>query len=75
MIEELLIISLIVYIAIAFAWYYIFTHQFTFSMTVTVAGETLQKDFKGFELFLICLLWIFLMPVAIKQMRKNDEEE
>ena len=74
MIEELLIISLIVYIAIAFAWYFIFTHQFNFRMTVNVAGETLQKDFKGIELAIICLLWIIFMPIAIKNILKNKEE-
>ena len=75
MIEELLIISLIVYIAIAFAWYCIFTYQFNFRVTINVGGETLQKDFKGLELAIICLAWIVIFPFAIKQMKKNNEEE
>ena len=75
MIRELLAISLIVYIAIAFAWYFIFTYQFTLKMTVNIKGETLQKDFKGLELAIICLAWIVIFPFAIKQMKKNNEEE
>lgn len=75
MIEELLIISLIVYIAIAFAWYYIFTHQFNFRVTITIKGETLYKDFKGLELAIICLAWIVIFPFAIIQMKKNNKEE
>lgn len=75
MIRELLAISLIVYIAIAFAWYFIFTYQFTFKMTVNIKGETLQKEFKGFELFLVCLLWVFLILPAITNMIKKNKEE
>lgn len=75
MIKELILITAISYLSIAVAWYFIFTYQFTFKMTVNVAGETLQKEFKGFELFLVCLLWVFLILPAIKQMKKNNEEE
>ena len=75
MIKELVLIIAISYLTIAFAWYCIFTYQFNFRMTVNVGGETLQKDFKGFELFLVCLLWVFLILPAIKQMKKNNEEE
>lgn len=74
MIKELVLMIVISYLAIAFAWYFIFTHQFNFRMTVNVAGETLQKDFKGIELAIICLLWIVFMPIAIKNMLKNREE-
>ena len=74
MIKELILITAISYLSIAVAWYFIFTHQFNFRMTVNVAGETLQKDFKGIELAIICLLWIIFMPIAIKNILKNKEE-
>lgn len=72
--KEVIIISFSIYLIIAFVWYLIFTYQFNFRMTVNVAGETLQKDFKGIELAIICLLWIVFMPIAIKNMLKNKEE-
>ena len=77
MIKELIMLSVIVYIFIAFIWYLIFTYQFTFRMKVTIAGETLQKDFKGFELIILCLLWIIVIPFSLKSLFKknNDEEE
>lgn len=75
MIKELLLLSLVIYIVIAIAWFFIFTYQFTLKLTVNVAGETLQKEFKGFELFLICLLWIPMILPAIKNMAKNNKEE
>ena len=64
MIKELIILNIIIYLVIAFVWYLIFTYQFTFRMRVTIAGETLQKDFKGFELAIICILWI-IKPVNV----------
>ena len=73
--KEIIIINLLIYLIIAFVWYLIFTYQFKFRMTVNVGGETLQKDFKGIELAIICLLWIFFMPPAIKNMLKNKNEE
>lgn len=72
--KEIIIINLLIYLIIAFVWYLIFTYQFNFRMTVNVAGETLQKDFKGIELAIICLLWIIFMPIAIKNILKNKEE-
>lgn len=72
--KEVIIISLSIYLIIAFVWYLIFTYQFKFRMTVNVAGETLQKDFEGIELAIICLLWIIFMPIAIKNILKNKEE-
>ena len=76
MIKELIILNIIVYLVIAFIWYLIFTYQFTFRMRITIAGETLQKDFKGFELAIICILWIIILPFSIKNfLKKNDEEE
>lgn len=72
--KEIIIINLLTYLIIAFVWYLIFTYQFNFRMTVNVAGETLQKDFKGIELAIICLLWIIFMPIAIKNILKNKEE-
>lgn len=75
MIKELVLMIVISYLAIAFAWYCIFTYQFTFKATINVGGETLQKEFKGFELMVLCLIWIFVFPPAIKQMKKNNEEE
>ena len=72
--KEIIIINLLIYLIIAFVWYLIFTYQFNFRMTVNVAGETLQKDFKGIELAIICLLWIIFIPIAIKNILKNKEE-
>ena len=72
--KEIIIINLLIYLIIAFVWYLIFTYQFNFRMTVNVAGETLQKDFKGIELAIICLLWIIFMPIAVKNILKNKEE-
>lgn len=73
--QQMIIISVIAYLFIAFLWFLIFSYQFNFRMTVNVAGETLQKDFKGIELGIICLLWIFFIPPAVKTMLKKDEEE
>lgn len=75
MVKELIILSVISYVAIAFMWYLIFTYQFTFRMRVTIAGETLQKDFKGFELAILCLLWIVVVPLSLKNVFKKDDEE
>lgn len=75
MISELILLIAIWYLIIAFAWYCIFTYQFNFRMTVNVGGETLQKDFKGIELAIICLLWIFFFPPAIINMLKNKEDK
>lgn len=75
MIKDLIMVSFIVYWAIVLAWYLIFTYQFTFKMNINIKGETLQKEFKNFELFLVCIFWIFIFPKAIKNMLKNDEEE
>ena len=75
MIKELVLIIAISYLTIAFAWYCIFTYQFNFRVTINVGGETLQKDFKGLELAIICLAWIVIFPFAIIQMKKNNEEE
>lgn len=75
MIKIFLITTLMTYFVIAIAWYIIFTHQFTFKATINVGGETLQKEFKGFDLWVLCLIWIFVFPSAIKQMLKNKEEK
>lgn len=75
MIKELVLMIVISYLVIAFAWYCIFTYQFNFRVTINVGGETLQKDFKGLELAIICLAWIVIFPFAIIQMKKNNEEE
>ena len=75
MIKYLIMISFIVYWEIVLAWYFIFTYQFTFKININIKGETLQKEFKNFELFLVCIFWIFIFPKAIKNMLKNDEEE
>ena len=75
MVKELILIIALVYLIIAFAWYCIFTYQFNFRVTINVGGETLQKDFKGLELAIICLAWIVIFPFAIIQMKKNNEEE
>lgn len=75
MIKALILIIAISYLTIAFAWYFIFTHQFTFRISTTIKGETLYKDFKGLELAIICLAWIAIFPFAIIQMKKNNEEE
>lgn len=75
MVKELILIIALVYLIIAFAWYCIFTYQFKFRILITIKGETLYKDFKGLELAIICLAWIVIFPFAIKQMKKNNEEE
>lgn len=75
MVKELIILSVISYVVIAFIWYLIFTYQFTFRMRVTIAGETLQKDFKGFELAILCLLWIVVVPLSLKNVFKKDDDE
>ena len=75
MINELILITAISYLSIAVAWYFIFTYQFTFKMTVNVAGETLQKDFKGLELAILCILWVIVIPFALKDLFKKNGEE
>ena len=75
MIKGLVLATTISYLTIAFAWYCIFTYQFTFKATINVGGETLQKEFKGFELWVLCLIWIFIFPPAITQMIKKNKEE
>lgn len=75
MIKELVLTIAISYLTIAFAWYCIFTYQFNFRVTINVGGETLQKDFKGLELAIICLLWVIFLPIVIIQTKKHNEEE
>ena len=75
MISKLILLTAIWYLITAFAWYCVFTYQFNFRMTVNVGGETLQKDFKGIELAIICLLWIFFFPPAIINMFKKNKED
>lgn len=75
MTREIIISSIIIYFIIAFVWYLIFTYQFTFRMRVTIAGETLQKDFKGLELAILCILWVIVIPFALKDLFKKNGEE
>ena len=75
MIKDLLAINLIVYISIAWAWYCIFTYQFTLKIKSKTNKDMEPKDLKGFRLFIICLCWIFTIPITIKQTKKNNEEE
>lgn len=75
MTREIIISSIIIYFIIAFVWYLIFTYQFTFRMRVTIAGETLEKDFKGFELAILCILWVIVIPFALKDLFKKNGEE
>jgi hypothetical protein len=75
MIKYLLAINLIVYISIAWAWYCIFTYQFTLKINSKTNKDMEPKDLKGFRLLIICLCWIFTIPITIKQTKKNNEEE
>lgn len=75
MVKELIILNVIIYFAIAYLWYLIFTYQFTFKARIKVAGEYWEKDMKGIELAILCILWILILPFSIKNLLKKDDEE
>lgn len=71
MIKGLVLSTAISYLIIAFAWYCIFTYQFTFKASIKAGENTLEKEFKGFDLWVLCIIWIFVFPPAIMQMIKK----
>lgn len=76
MIKELIILNIIIYLFVAYFWYLIFTYQFTLKARIKVAGEILEKDMKGLELAVLCMLWIIFIPFSIKNLfKKNNDEE
>lgn len=75
MIKVLIGFSIMIYLIIAFAWYLIFTYQFTFRMKIRVKEDIYQKDFKGCELAILCLFWVIVMPISIKDMIQKDKDE
>ena len=34
-----------------------------------------EKDMKGIELAILCILWILILPFSIKNLLKKDDEE
>ena len=66
--EKIIIIIALTYISIAFLWYLIFTFQFTLKARIKVAGEIWEKDIKGLELTVLCMLWIIFIPFSIKNL-------
>lgn len=73
MIKELIMLNVIIYLIIAFIWYLIFTYQFTMRINSEATGE--REIAKGFRLFKMCLCWIKVIPLIIKQINRNNEEE
>lgn len=71
--QQMIIISVIAYLFIAFLWFLIFTYQFTMRINSEATGE--REIAKGFRLFKMCLCWIKVIPLIIKQINRNNEEE